>query len=317
MIDDLRFRNKIKLKIIFICLFAYLLTCLFVPKLQVQAQTVPQQFLDVSPVIQDLTLQPGTTITYPLMITNKGDKPVGFHIDITGIDPTSDTSLPLIAEHSPLLSWIRITPSDLIVAPHDKNSFIVIITTPKNARNSGYYATLFLTPFISSPLKTSGPIILERIGTLLLATVGQLNYTDLVKKVHITNFSYIAAGLAPPMQMQFSVNNAYFTHFSAKPFLTLSSLLDKEVRTFPDEKHVLPGGSRNWIVPIQSHWYTIYSSARLAVSIGNGEQLFAETTYINYALIFSIVLLICFVLFITKRRKQFKKAITILLSGHE
>src|SRR5690242_11641693 len=94
------------------------------------AQTIPQQFLSVSPAIQDMQLVPGKQTTYTLTITNKGDKPVGFHIDVTGIDPTADSIQDYSYLTSPFLSWIKVNPSDLIVPPHDKNTFTVTITTP-------------------------------------------------------------------------------------------------------------------------------------------------------------------------------------------
>jgi len=277
------------------------------------AQSTPQQFLTVSPVIEDLQLTPGHPTKYTLTITNKGDKPVGFHIEATGIDPTSDDgSQNLTQLSSPLLSWLSITPHDLIVVSHDKATFQVTINTPKQAKTSGYYATLFLTPFISNPLRPNGPVILERIGTLLLATVGDLNYDDLAKKVAITDFGFQSKNM-----LSFSVQNSYFTHFTAKPRLVMTSLLDKEIVTFPQEKHVLPASKRTWQIPLHAHWYTIYTNAHLSISIGNGKQLVAQTTYINYQLLISIVLGICFVLLILRRRKQLILAITILLTGHK
>lgn len=280
------------------------------------AQTVPQQFLQVSPIIQDLHLSPGQSTTYPLTITNKGDKPVGFHIDITGIDPTADSLQDYTRLTSPFLTWIHVTPSDLIVSPHDKNTFTVTINTPRNAKDSGYYATLFLTPFISNPLRPTGPIILERIGTLLLGTVGQTNYDDLRRKVTISDFGFTQNGIAAPNAITFKVTNKYFTHFTAKPFLTFVTLLDKETTTMPLEKHVLPGSTRTWEIPIKTHWYTIYSSAQLAVSVGNGKQIFAQSTYINYSLIASIVVVICLALLLLRRSKQLGKALKVLFIGH-
>lgn len=283
----------------------------------VHAQTIPQQFLEVSPIIEDLKLTPGQPTIYPLTITNKGDKPVGFHIDVTGIDPTTDSVQDYTHLTSPFLSWIKTEPTDLLVPPHDKNTFIVTIHTPANAKHSGYYATLFLTPFISNPLRPTGPVILERIGTLLLATVGKTNYDDLKHKVTIRDFGFGQTNITAPNTISFTITNTYFTHFTAKPFLTFVTLLDKETTIMPIEKHVLPGSTRSWVIPIRTHWYTIYSSAKLAVSIGNGQQIFAQTTYINYPFIICISLAICLLLLLLRRSKQLKKALKILFVGHD
>ena len=280
------------------------------------AQTVPQQFLQVSPIIQDITLTPGKTFTYPLTITNKGDKPVGFHIDVTDIDPTADETTAHIL-HSPLVAWISTTPQDLIVAAHQTNKFTIKIATPKNAPTAGYYATLFLTPFISNPPKVGGPVILERIGALIFATVGRLDYQNLAQKSSISNFSFVHSLTGKPTAIEFKVTNKYFTHFIAKPFLSMTSLTGTKTTLSPVEKHVLPGSTRTWTYPVTMPWYTIYATSDLAVSIGSGYQLTASTTFINYTLILYIVGSICLVLFILKRAPFIKKAISVLFVGHE
>lgn len=280
------------------------------------AQTVPQQFVTVDPIIKEVTLTPGESLTYHLQLTNKGDKPVGFHIDLSDADPTAEGSPISMSHTSAFLSWITTYPTDLIVAPHESNAFVVTIKTPKEAKNSGYFATLFLTPFISNPLKTSGPVVLERIGSLLFATVGQLNYEDLSKKVQISSFTFDHKLFQTPHALSFTVTNTYFTHFSAKPFLTLSSLRGNTQTVYPTEKHVLPGKTRTWEYPITLPWYTLYSSAHLAVSVGGGYQVIADTSYINYSLILETVVIICLFLFMLRRRKKLKKAIKILFLGH-
>jgi hypothetical protein len=215
------------------------------------------------------------------------------------------------------LSWIQVNPSDLIVAPHDKNTFTVTINTPKNAKESGYYATLFLTPFISNPLQPTGPVIMERIGTLLLATVGQTNYNNLKHKVIVTDVHLVQDWFTAPQAIHFTIKNTYFTHFTAKPFITFVSMLDKETTIMPVEKHVLPGSSRTWDIPLHLPWYTIYSTTRLAISIGNGEQIFAQATYINYPFILGAALVLCLFMLFLKRFKQLKKALKMLIVGHE
>lgn len=299
-------------KLLFIIFILYAVYAL--PK-SVYAQTLPQQFLEVSPIINDITLIPGQTFTYPLTITNKGDKPVGFHVDITGIDPTEDGTSNPQALHSPLALWTSVKPADLIVAPHEKNTFKVSIATPKSAATSGYYATLYLTPFISNPKKNGGPVILERIGSLIFATVGALDYKNLYQKASIADFSFAHSFTGIPTGIRFEVKNSYFTHFIAKPFLTITTFDGKKKVLYPAEKHILPGSSRSWIYSIDFASNTLYVQADLAISVGNGYQVLAHTTYINYRLILFIVLGICLVLFIFKRIRQLKKAFKILFTG--
>lgn len=278
------------------------------------AQSLPQQFVTVSPIIEDLNLIPGTHISYPLTLTNKGDKPVGFHVDLSDADPTAEGNTISMSHTSEFLRWIKISPTDLIVPPHETEIFTVIITTPKDAPHSGYFATLFLTPFISNPT-TSGPIVLERIGALLLGTVGTPNYEDLSKKVHISSFSFVHGLFSLPKELEFEVQNNYFAHFSAKPFLTYSPFFGKTITVTPVEKHVLPGRSRNWNYQIELPWYMPYAKAHLAVSVGQGYQVVADTWYLNYPLLGIILASIFVLLILTKRTRQLKKVFLILVFG--
>ncbi len=118
-------------------------------------------------------------------------------------------------------------------------------------------------------------------------------------------------------ELEFTVNNNYFTHFTAKPFLTLSPLFGKSNQVLIEEKHVLPGKNRIWRINRELKGWNFYT-AHLAVSVGNGEQIFKDAWFIilpvplKQIIIFIIVLaLIWLVVF---KKDRLKKGFKILMS---
>jgi hypothetical protein len=272
------------------------------------------QSIRVSPIISDLQLFPGKTTVINLNVENLSNSPIGIHTEISGLDETNQNIFTDL-HPSVLTQWTTVSVPDVILDPLSQKPITVNITVPKNAKQNGYYETIFLTPIISSQKQPSAPIVLTRIGAIILGTVGKLNYDDLAKKVGIVDFrpeKYISE--KSPVAISFSVENKYFTHFTAKPFLVIKPLFGQENTSLLEEKHVLPGTTKSWEFQA-SLKKNIFYRARLAVSVGNGEQILSETWFVvlpHYKKILAsilIFLIICVLLFAGNR---FKKAVKML-----
>jgi hypothetical protein len=272
------------------------------------------QSVRVSPIISDLQLIPGKTTTINLNIENLSNAPLGIHMEISGLDETNQNIF--TDQHASLLvKWTDIPTRDIILDPLSQKTVMVNITPPKDAKQNGYYETVFLTPITSSQKESTTPVVLTRIGAIVLGTIGKLNFDDLAKKVAITEFrpeKYISE--KSPV-ISFSVANKYFTHFTAKPFLTVYPLFGHERTTLLEEKHVLPGGSKNW--QFQADFgKNIFYKIKLAVSVGNGSQIFAETWAVvlpNYKYIFAFIILLLIAGLAVFARSRIKRAAMILI----
>lgn len=276
-----------------------------------------QQTLRVSPVINELDLSPGKPLTFDVTIENQSDVPVGIHADIFGLDETGQTE-DYDQAISPLTNWTTVSPIDSIINPHSQNTLQVKITPPKDTKDGGYYETIFLTPIINKTLNQNAPEILNRIGVLVFGTVGKLNYDDLSNKVMIKEFKpthFIFD--KPPAELTFTVTNNYFTHSKFKPFLSIKPLFGKEQTKLLEEKYILPGRSKVWNYALPDSMNTIFYKSKLAVSVGAGHQIFAETWFVifPYKILLESIIIIVLCLLILFRRKQFKKAVKILLMG--
>ncbi len=213
------------------------LTGLFVcPSVYAQNQPVQESF-SVDPVIQDLALIPGKPFTYTLTVTNLSDAPLGIQATPQPFTQSGETAVV-----PPLLSWITLSPSSIILDPHGVKTMTVTLTPPSRTHNGGYYGMIFLTPFVDTVHTTGRPIILSKIGTLILATIGEINYQQLLTKITLSNFrptQQIVDTTDPTLT--FSLSNRYFTHFDARPTLTITPLFGKLQKIPLEEWHILPG----------------------------------------------------------------------------
>ncbi len=140
-----------------------------------QELTSPEQYLKITPIISDLKLIPGQSTIIPLTIQNLSAQPVGIHADLSLLDEV-DSSAVIKQVKSPLINWTTLSEKDQIVQPAEVKTINVIINTPKQTKSIGYYEAIFLTPFISQQRIPNKPVVLSRIGALVFATVGKLNF---------------------------------------------------------------------------------------------------------------------------------------------
>jgi hypothetical protein len=312
-----RYKKIIFLKHLLYCsiVFATAFFFLFFTS-QTNAQS-PLQSLSISPIVNDLQLFPGKKTTLSITVKNNNNTSVGIHTETTGYDITGETSI-FEQKQSVMTNWTTLSQNDLLLDKNQSKDIVVTINTPNYTRQSGYYETIFLTPIAHQQQVANSPIILSRFGVLVLGTVGKLNYNDLAKKVTVSDITPSFTILNTfPSTISFSVANTYFTHFDAKPFITITPLFANSQTTLLTDKHVLPGSKRIWqYMPIIAKNHIFYHM-HLAVSIGDGKQIFSDTWFIIFP--YQTLLLVCFVLILfyilTKKRKRLRKFVTILIKG--
>lgn len=309
--------NRRKIITVLVICMLFILQSLIVNLQSTNAQTVPLQSLRVTPIINDLQLISGKRTTFPLTIQNLSKDPIGIHADISGYDQIGE--VPLFEQKpSAMINWTHLSKQDILLPPHSTKTIIVTITPPSHLPPSGYYETIFLTPIVNQQIVPGSPIILSRVGALVLGTIGKLNYDQLAKKVKISDFSPSHAVVNTfPKTISFTVSNYYFTHFDAKPFLTITPLFGKAQTTLIADKHVLPNSARIWQYQPTVQTNRLFYRMHLAISVGDGKQVFADTWFVvvPYRLLIIVLLIAVMLYFVLFRHKQIKKATKIILKG--
>jgi hypothetical protein len=314
-------KNKIYLKQKCVCIFSmlmvFILQSLLFNLTSSYAQTSPRESLRVTPIINDLKLIPGKPTTVTLTIENISQNPVGIHADINGLDALGD-SQSTSQTPSKMVDWTSLSTNDIVLGEKEKKTFTVVIQNPVNINKSGYYETIFLTPITHQQDVANSPIILSRVGVLVLGTVGNLNFNDLAKKVSVSDITPSKKIINNfPQDISFTIANNYFSHFDAKPFITITPLFAKSQTVLLSDKHVLPGSVRIWHYQPTVSKNHIFYQMHLAISVGGGKQIFADTWFVvlpYQPVVLAIIIFILLYIGIAKR-KRLGKFISILLKG--
>ena len=281
-----------------------------------EAQSSKAQ-LRVSPVLLNIILSPGKLYTYDVTIENLSDQPVPLRATLDSLNTDDDSELSFTnTKPSPLVEWTTITPSEILVPANGKETITVSVQIPNKVALGGYYAFLFLDPVLTPQQSTS--VVTARIGLPLLANIGVFENS---KQTQIETFSFSKMIYeTPDIATKIRIKNMSLYHYSVKPVLFVKPIFGNE-REFPyEEKILFPGKGRRWEVTskIPDLWPGFYKT-ELRVSTGKG-NLISESGYFilfPYIKVFATILITSLIVFIWRKKRQFAKAIKILLGRSE
>ena len=277
-----------------------------------------KSIINISPIILDTSLIKGTQI-YTFKLTNLLDEPLGVRVDVEDFSPYADeTPTPNKVITSPIVGWSKLDNENLVINPKEKKEVTLKIDVPEKTKNGGYYEAIFFTPIYLRTDPTEPRNVVSRIGALFFGTLGPINYEDLARKVSIRDLKLDPVLNSSKGEIKFSVENDYFNHFSAKPFLTISPLFGQSQQIELTEKRVLPGKARIWDeeFKVKSPRHLFYK-ANLAVSVGQGHYVYKSTYFMVFPWkpISIILITLLLIAFVSLRRKQFQRAFKVLISG--
>lgn len=286
------------------------------------AQTPPNeaaQVLRVSPIIINVPLSPGQVYPHEVTIENLTDNPLPLHASLSDFQTTGEEGGYIFAEthNNPLLSWITLSDTELILNPKEKKTIQATITTPQSIPLGGYYGMLF---FEVIPLTEvlGGTQVVPKIGVLLLANVGVPDPN--AKNAEILTFTTGLFHDTTQLPLLLRVKNISLHYFTAKPILTISPLIpllqNKEDIHYLEEKIVFQGNVRRWeeALTLKDASPNIYK-ASLKVSTGNGQVVTEEKYFVIFPLMKAVVgiIILAVILFIIRKRKRLGKAIRALI----
>ena len=273
------------------------------------------QMIRVSPVIFNISLSPGTVQTYTATVENLLSVPLPIDISLNDFAPTDEEGGVTYTESrtDPLLSWTRLSETQIILPAKSKRDITLTVTLPKRIPVGGYYGVLYFSPVL--PNYNGQTQVAAKVGSLLLANIGVPDPNQ--QKAEILEYAFTRPFFEDKTaEFSLRVKNIALHHFTAKPVLVLKPLFGSETHYPIEEKFVFPGKVRRWDQTITYDHYGIYK-AIINVSTGNGQKVISERYVILFPVTKAAFILVAAValLFITVKRKQFKSALRILLRG--
>ncbi|HLZ14834.1 MAG TPA: DUF916 domain-containing protein [Candidatus Saccharimonadales bacterium] len=154
-----------------------------------QTSVVGGNALKVSPVRQDIIMDPGTTKTVSVFITNISSVPANLHMAINDFVATGDESgRPSVIldenQYAPSHSFKRfaVPVKDFTLAGNASKEIDVQVTVPKSAAGGGYYGAIRFQPLGSNGSKNLN--LSASVGSLVLLRVNG----NIVEQMHIASF---------------------------------------------------------------------------------------------------------------------------------
>lgn len=266
--------------------------------------------LVVSPPQVDLVGKPGETLQQTIKVTNNNTEqelilkafPVDFIV-------TDDQGTPIKVTESAsgryLASpWFTLDQIEVVIAPKETFSLLVLITIPKDALPGGHYAGVFFEPVASRGLKQTVSYTSSQVGSLFGITIaGDIKYDALIRDFKVKN-NLSEFG---PIDFTAEIENQSDTHIRPSSNIIIHDMIGRQLADIKlDELNIFPFASR----ALQGTWETVWGfgryTATLTATYGPG-LVASRTLYfwiMPYRLVTAtlVVLLVLLVLYILIRR---------------
>ena len=281
-------------KFLFICLFAYLLICLFPPSATAQTYS-----LGIWPPLLEVMIKPGKSVTQVYQITNSGEDQ-SINVRILPFEPSDEKGNIALLPAPQLLRPLSLTidGADLYTQKSyylksgETKNLLLKITAPPRCPEKDFYASLVLETTLEPPAGLSLSQTVAKIAGNILITVSSSGSPD--KKARIVEFS------APkivdsfdPVVFTLKVENLGTAYF--KPFgkVNLEGILGQKGQVQIQPDNLLPQYVRELTVPPWKNKFILGPfKAELSFTLDEeGEKVSEKVTFLAlpYKLMLSLI----------------------------
>lgn len=276
--------------------------------------------LSISPVLFNLTANPGDTVTNTAKITNvTTDKPQAIVMEIepftgteTGDAVVSDSGDPAYS----LKDWVKFSPSSFTIPPGQAQTVSYTIKIPTSAEPGGRYGSILASTPETKLNNGTGVSTVQKIGSLVLLQVaGPVNYQANVKSFAPTKNLFERS----PITFTMRLHNDSTVHIQPKGFITIADMFGRKVTdVVVPAKIILPKEDRVvdvvWPGPASIGRYTatlllVYGDKNAQITATQTFSVFPWKTGIPL-----IVLGLALIWFIITKRRNIAAAFQVLFA---
>jgi len=303
---------KLKLVILGLGLGLILFTLFIIP------ETAQGRGVSISPLIFELTANPGDVLENKLKVFNPTDALINVQMeveDFTAAGEAGEVRLEEQIETYSLVKWVQTSPVFFTLEPNASQLVDFIINVPLNGEPGGHYGSILVSLGAESP-EAGGSAIAQKVGALVLLTVaGEMREEMWVRELSSPGFSEYG-----PIKFDLRFQNIGTVHVRPKGFVSITNFWGKKIVDieFP-QKNVLPGSTRH----VQADWSIKWLFGKYtATLVGNYGTSNIPISYVTtfwvmpWKIMSGIVLLLGLIfLFFYKTRRRFRAALRILFKG--
>ncbi|KPJ56953.1 hypothetical protein AMJ49_03510 [Parcubacteria bacterium DG_74_2] len=277
-----------------------------------------QVSIGISPLVFEITGNPGDVIENQVKIYNPSDVTISIRMTVEDIAPTGEAGHvvvePAETETYSIAKWTKSEPEEFVLKPKEEKWVKFTISIPENAEPGGHYGTIVAgsTQVVGGGI--TGAVIVPRVGTLVLLVVpGQMEESLIVKDLTAPKYSEYG-----PINFAIRFENEGTVHVKPKGQIVITNWLGKKVGSIPfPERNVLPEAIRKFEASWDKKWlWAGRYTATLTGSYGMNNLLLTPTVITFWAFPWKIGLVIlAIIVFIILSRKRWLAAFKILIKG--
>ena len=244
--------------------------------------------LQVSPVIERMELDPGSTYSNKITISNTGDSPLTFEMSTAPYTVSDKTYAPIYDvrnSFTQIANWITFAPYNDTLNPGELSVVEYTISVPYDAPGGGQYAVIFAETKDATG-EAQSVRANAKAGMIVRAKLsGVTRETGSIKDTKIPGFL-----LSPPVKATITLENTGNVDADVKAVMKIENYFSGELiydgATDPVEKTILPGTTRD----LEISWANVPRLGVLKVTL--------NTTYLNDSEVKTRVVVVCPVWFI-------------------
>lgn len=299
----------------------FVLLCLIIGGMIFGQNALAQVSIGISPLIFELTANPGDVIENYLKIYNpSSDSLVQIEMLVEDIRSTGEAGQVIVepaeTESYSIARWVTMEPKEVELQPREEKFVKFIIRVPENAEPGGHYGTVLAsTKSVSGPEGT-GVGIVARTGSLVLVTVPGVMEEKLVVK----DFSVPGYSEYGPIPFEIRFENLGTIHVRPTGYVTVTNWLGQKVGDAEfTPRNVLPKGVRKFETSLSKKWlFAGKYTATLTGSYGLSNTPLTPTVITFWAFPWKIgVGILIIIIFFILSRKRWLAAFRVLIKGEK
>jgi len=275
--------------------------------------------IGVSPVVFELTGNPGETITNQIKVFNSSeDATIGIEMIVEDISPSGEEGFVSIAPADTytysIASWVVFNEKEFILQPKEEKQVLFSIVIPENAEPGGHYGTVLAGSKAITGKEMTGTAIAARVGSLVLLSVpGEVKQELAVEEFTAPPYSEYG-----PIDFVVRLENKGTVHVKPTGYITITNWLGRKVGDVGfASRNVLPSAKRRFEASFDQKWlWAGKYTATLTGSYGSSNIPLSPVviTFWAFPWKFAAAALVLVLFFILTRKRWFA-AFSILVKG--
>lgn len=237
--------------------------------------------ISISPLVFDLSANPGDNITNEILIRNSSSEPIVISAeaqDFVASGEEGEVNLTNNELTYSLSSWIQLDSGKFTLDGGQQKKVKFTIRIPFNAEPGGHYASVFAHIGPTLDNSTSGATVGQKIGSLILLKVSGNAKEAANVETFATTKNIFEKG---PIDFNVRIKNDGTVHLKPKGLITITDIFGKKVAdVVVDQKNVLPGSIRHmtasWSNPPA---FGKFTATMLTYYGPDNQQLTSATTF--------------------------------------